>query len=50
MEMEGGWAHPPTLATLGKMALGASVGFLSIGQFDYSTFTLRRWSKVDNEL
>ena len=26
----GGWAHPPTLATLGKMALGASVGFLGI--------------------
>ena len=36
MEMEGGvggggwWAHPPAVATLGKMALGASVGFLGI--------------------
>ena len=30
----GGWAHPPVLATLGKMALGASVGFLGIGQSD----------------
>ena len=37
METEGGvggrgWAHPPALATLGKMALGVSVGFLGIGQ------------------
>ena len=30
----GGWAHPPTLATLGKIALGASVGFLGIGWSD----------------
>ena len=28
----GGGVHPPTLASLGKMALGASVRFLSIGQ------------------
>ena len=27
----GGWAHPPVLATLGKMALGASVGFSALG-------------------
>ena len=34
METEGGggWAHPPVLATLGKMALEASVGFLGIGR------------------
>ena len=36
VEMEGGvgggwWAHPPALAALGKMALGARVGFLGIG-------------------
>ena len=34
-EGEGGggwWAHLPTLASLGKMALGASVGFLGIGR------------------
>ena len=30
----GWWDHPPTLATLGKMALGMSVGFLGIGQSD----------------
>ena len=31
---EGGgwWDHPPALATLGKMALGMSVGFLGIGR------------------
>ena len=39
VEMEGGaggwgWAHPPALATLGKMALEASVGFLGIGLSD----------------
>ena len=28
----GWWAHPPALATLGKMALGTSVGFLGIGR------------------
>ena len=28
----GWWAHPPALATLGKMALGTSVGFLGVGQ------------------
>ena len=28
----GWWAHPPALASLGKMALGASMGFLGIGQ------------------
>ena len=28
----GGGVHPPALASLGKMALGASVGFLGIGQ------------------
>ena len=32
---EGGWwDHPPALATLAKMALGTSVGFLGIGQSD----------------
>ena len=31
---DGRWAHPPVLATLGKMALGTSVGFLSIGRSD----------------
>ena len=30
----GGWAHPPALATLGKMALEVSVGFLGIGRSD----------------
>ena len=30
----GWWAHPPALATLGKMALGTSVGFLGIGRSD----------------
>ena len=30
----GWWAHPPALATLGKMALGTSVGFFGIGQSD----------------
>ena len=30
---EGGWwDHPPALATLGKMALETSVGFLGIGR------------------
>ena len=28
----GGWAHPPALAILGKMALEVSVGFLGIGR------------------
>ena len=27
----GWWAHPLALASLGKMALGASVGFLALG-------------------
>ena len=31
---DGWWAHPPALATLGKMALGTSVGFLGIGRSD----------------
>ena len=30
----GWWDHPPALATLGKMALGTSVGFLGIGRSD----------------
>ena len=30
----GWWDHPPTLAALGKMALGMSVGFLGIGRSD----------------
>ena len=30
----GGLTHPPALATLGKMALGTSVGFLGIGWSD----------------
>ena len=30
----GWWDHPPALATLGKMALGTSVGFHSIGWSD----------------
>ena len=30
----GWWAHPPALATLGKMALGKSVRFLGIGRSD----------------
>ena len=28
----GWWDHPPALATLGKVALGTSVGFLGIGR------------------
>ena len=30
----GGRVHPPALAALSKMALGATMGFLSIGQSD----------------
>ena len=38
-EMAGGegggwWDHPPVLTTLGKVALGTSVGFLGIGRSD----------------
>ena len=44
----GGWAHPPTLATLGKIALEASVGFLSIGRSDYKSLNPLQTASLPN--